>query len=278
MTMKWNRWLLILILLGLIILAWREWRVAPKGYVIVDVLDVGQGDGIFITGPSGQQIVVDGGPDLSILDGIGRRMSFFDRSIDLLVLSHPHLDHIFAFPEILKRYNVKAVLITGMAYDQSRYEEFLKLLRAQQTPVIIADPAKDLDMGDGLRVDVLWPPPVYAGKEGDANNTSIVFKLTYGQDSMLFTGDMETEEEREVLSANVNIDSDILKAGHHGSRTSSSTGLLLAVSPDLAVISAGRENQFGHPHKEVLRRFEKMGIPYKTTATEGSVRLMFDGK
>jgi len=276
--MKSRQWLLILILAGVIVLAFREWRVAPKGYVTVDVLDVGQGDGILITGPSGQQIIVDGGPDLSELGGIGHRMSFFDRTIDLLVLSHPDQDHLFAFPEILKRYHVKAVLMTGIQHDSSRYKEFLSLLRRYQTSVIIADPSKDLDMGDGMRLDVLWPPPVYAGKKGETNNSSIVFKLIYGEDSMLFTGDMEEPEEKQILSAGINVDSDILKVAHHGSKTSSSTGWLLAVSPEEAVISVSAHNSYGHPSSSVIQRFETMKIPVKTTAKEGTIHIKMDSR
>lgn len=272
--------MLLLLLAAGTLIAWREWRVRPDGDVTVHVLDVGQGDGIFITGPSGQQILIDGGPNLAALGGIGERMSFFDRTIDLLVLSHPDGDHVFAFPDVLRRYRVGAVLLTGVEHEHTRYEEMLRIIERERIPVIIADPAKDIDLGDGLMLDVLWPPPVYFGEEfrGKSNDTSIVLKLIYGEDSMLFTGDMELAAENDVLAAGTNIRADILKVGHHGSRTSTSTGFLVAVNPDLALISAGRDNRFGHPHPHILDRLRHFDIPVRVTAWEGTIRIDLDGK
>lgn len=269
---------LITLFIG-VLLTGREWMVSPDGHTHVHVLDVGQGDGIFIVGPSGQQVVIDGGPNLSALEGIGRRMSFFDRSIDVLVLTHPHADHLFAFPEILRRYDVGRVILTGAAYEQPRYEEFLQMLKDKQIPVIVADPSKDIAWDDGLQLDVLWPPPIHFGKEfkGDENDTSVVLKLIYGEDTVLFTGDMEEIEERAVLSARVDIDADILKVAHHGSRSSTSTGFLLKVSPEQAIISAGRDNSFGHPHKEVINRLNHFRIPIHVTAEEGTASIELDG-
>lgn len=273
--------LILLALLAATFFAGREWMVRPDGNVTVHVLDIGQGDSIFITGPSGQQILIDGGPDNSALAGVGRRMSFFDRSIDLLVVTHPDLDHTFALPELLKRYTIKTALITGVLHNQPRYAEFLALLRSKKIPVIIADPVKDIDLGDSLRLDVLWPLPIYLGMEEPpegGNNTSIVARLTYGEDSILFTGDMEEVEENAVLASGADLRADILKLGHHGSKTSTSTGFLLAVDPDLALISAGRNNKFGHPHNVVLDRLKKFGVTYRSTALEGTVTVEMDGK
>lgn len=273
--------IIILLLLGAgALIGWREWTVRPDGDVSVHVLDVGQGDGIFITGPSGQQILIDGGPNLDALAGMGKRMSFFDRSIDLLILSHPDNDHVFALPDVLERYNVQTVLLTGVVHDNSRYEEMLDIIERKKIPVIVADPAKDIDLGDGLRLDVLWPQPVFFQKdaEGASNDTSIVLRLTYGEDSVLFTGDMEKDAEDAVLAAGMNMDADVLKVAHHGSRTSTSTGFLLAVSPTLAVISVSAENSYGHPHPHVINRLRHYSIPIRVTAWEGTITLDLDGK
>ncbi len=257
----------------------REYRVRPDGFVHVDFLDIGQGDSIFITGPTGKQVVIDGGPDDSALREIAERMSFFDRSIDLLILSHPDLDHVGAIPDILERYRIGAVVFTGLDHSNTPYRQMLDLLKEKQIPVIIADPAKDIDLGHGLMLDLLWPPPIYAGVErNDGNNTSIVLRLTYGEDSMLFTGDMEEKEEREVLAAGIDVTADVLKVAHHGSKTSTSTGFLLAVDPELAVISAGRGNRFGHPHAIVLDRLAYFDVPVRVTAIEGGIELVLDGR
>lgn len=278
--MKSKTVLLISALFIVLLVSVREYRVAPDGNVHVHVLDVGQGDSIFIVGPAGQQIMVDGGPNLSALSEIGKQMSLFDRNIDLMVLTHPHLDHLYSLPEILRRYKVQTVLITGIAYSLGRYDEFLALLQAEGSSLVIADPARDIDMGNGLRLDVLWPPPIYFGKtmKGDMNDSSVVMKLIYGEDSMLLTGDMEEVEENAVRSSGANIDADILKVAHHGSRSSTSTGFLLAVSPDIAIISAGKENKFGHPHLSLLDRLRHFGIPVQITANEGSIELELDGR
>lgn len=271
---------ILFLLCAALLFCWREWRVAPNGNVNVDVLDIGQGDAIFITSPSGRQILIDGGPDLSALAGIGKRMSLFDRRIDLLVLSHPHQDHLFALPAVIERYDVHAILLTGVAYDGPRYEELLNLIRARNVPVIIADPTRDIDVGDGVRLDVLWPPPIYEGMEDPSggNDSSVAFRLTYGADTMLFTGDMEKPEEDAILASGADVRADVLKIAHHGSKTSTSTGFLLAVDPELAVISVAKENDFAHPSPSVMERFRHFGVPVRTTAEEGMIAIVLDGQ
>ncbi len=281
MKHKRNPSLAILCVLTLVCAASvREFLVRPDGFAHVFILDVGQGDSIFIVGPSGQQILIDAGPDLSALSAIARRMSFFDRTIDVVILTHPHLDHLYSFPELFERMNVRATVLTGVAVGLTQYKDMLAILKEKQTPVVIADPTQDIDLGDGLLLDFLWPPPVYAGSVTDKNinDTSVVAMLRYGQDSILLTGDMEEVEERELLASGADLRATILKAGHHGSKTSTSTGLLLAVDPDLAVISSGSGNTFGHPHASTLRRLEHFGVGVRRTDLEGTIELILDGK
>jgi competence protein ComEC len=258
----------------LAVLAFLQLSRTADGHVHLSFFDVGQGDAALVVTPSGKQIVVDGGPDGSLLPQLARSMPFFDRSIDLLVLSHPHMDHIASFPEILRRYQVSSVLMTGVAYKMGKYEEFLELLTREGATVVLADPARDIDMGDGVRLDVLWPPPGLLGKTAkELNDTSVAFKLTWNGKTALFTGDMEAAAEKALLASKQDLHADILKVGHHGSETSSGTGLLLAVAPKLAVISCGRNNKYGHPDPEVLERLRHFGIPYRITAREGTVAM-----
>lgn len=277
--MKSKTVLLISALFIVLLVSVREYRVRPDGNVHVHVLDVGQGDSIFIVGPAGEQIIVDGGPNLSALSELGKRMSLFDRSIDVMVMTHPNLDHFYSFPDILRRYHVKTVLMTGIDFELGKYDEFLELLETEGASLIIADPARDIDMGNGMKLDVLWPPPIYFGKtmKGDINDSSIVFKLIYGEDSMLFTGDIEEKGENELLASGANIDADILKVAHHGSRSSTSTGFLLEVSPELAVISVAAQNSYGHPHPHVMERLRQFGVRTLTTAEIGTIRITLDG-
>jgi competence protein ComEC len=271
---------LLFFLTALLIVAWREHRVCPDGRVHAFILDVGQGDSIFIRGPSGQQVLIDGGPDNAALRAIAKRMSFFDRSLDLLVLTHPNTDHFASFPAILRRYEIGAVLLSGVAYDElPLYGEFLSLLDEKNTPVIPANPARDISLGGGLVFDVLWPlPAALVDPDEGGNDTSVVIKAIFGRDSMLLTGDIERAQEELILASGADIDAVVLKLAHHGSKTSTSTGFLLAVSPDLAVASAGKGNPFGHPHPEILRRLAHFGIPVKVTAEEGTVEVVMDGK
>lgn len=248
----------------------------PDGSVHLSFLDIGQGDSALIVSPTGKQIVIDTGPDLSTLQRLGERMPFFDRSIDLLILSHPNLDHIAATPEILKRYAVSAVLIAGTPYQLGVYERSLSLMREKGIPVIEAHSAKSIDLGDGLAIDVLWPPEGSWGKEWkNENNASVVARVRYGENTALFTGDIESDAESALLQTGYDLASDVLKVAHHGSRTSTSTGFLLAVRPSLAVISVGARNRFGHPRSEVLSRLTHYGIPYKRTDRDGTVEVVW---
>jgi competence protein ComEC len=240
------------------------------------VLDVDQGDAILLISPSGKQILIDGGRDLAPLSHLGRILPLTDRTIELLVLTHPDLDHVAAFPELLKRYRIGAVLLTGVAAKAPAYEVFLQRLKDQNIPLLFADPALDLDLGDGLVLDIVWPPPGLLGKTvPNTNDTSIVMRALYRDHEILLTGDVEEKGEAGILASGADISADILKVGHHGSKTSSTTGFLLEVNPRLAIVSAGRDNDYGHPHAVVMKRFESMGIPVRVTAEEGTVSLIF---
>ncbi|TSC60043.1 MAG: competence protein ComEC [Candidatus Peregrinibacteria bacterium Greene0416_62] len=258
--------------IGLLGLVTQELRILPDGLLHAYILNVGQGDSILLVSPSGKQILIDGGPDLSALEGIGNHMSFFDRNIDLLVLTHPDLDHIAAFPEILRRYSVGAILLSGIETPQPQYQRLLSIATKQNIPVIIADPKKDIVLEDGLILDVLWPPHgTFGSQPKNTNNTSIVLRAIHGSSSILLTGDIEEPAERAILKTGADIQSTIFKVAHHGSKTSTSTGFLLVVDPKIAVVSLGKDNQFGHPHGDVLRRLEKAGIPIRRKALLASL-------
>jgi beta-lactamase superfamily II metal-dependent hydrolase len=265
--------------LVILLLAVREvLMAAPRQETTVHFFDVGQGDASLVIGPSGEQIVIDGGPNLSLLEHLERTMPFWDRTIDLLVLSHPHQDHLFAFPELLKRYAVHNVLMTGMDFSLPRYREMLTLLKEKNVNVLLADPAKDIIFRDGLMLDVVWPRPGLLGQKGDANNTSVALRVLYGKDSVLFTGDMEEPEERDILSAGIDVSADILKVAHHGSRTSSSTGFLLAVKATQAVVSVAAENSYKLPNDDVLQRLRNFGMAMHLTSLSGSLTVTLDGR
>lgn len=251
----------------------------PSGNLEVHFLNVGQGDGAFIRSPLGYNIIIDGGPDLSLLDNLETILPPQDHTIDLLILTHPHSDHLFGLIEILERYKVKNALLTGVAYKSKLYTYFESNLAKKGPNLLFADSNQDIYFNDGLLLDVIYPhAPSLAKTVENVNNDSIVIRLVYGQNSILFTGDAEIEEEREILQTASDVETQILKAGHHGSKTSSTSAYLPAVRPEYAIISAGENNQYHHPHGETLQNFVKAGIQALRTDQLGNITMIFDEK
>ena len=264
------------LLLGGSALLWQETLRAPDGTLHFHVFDVGQGDALLLITPSGKQVVIDGGPNTDILEHLGRTMPLLDRTIELLVLSHPDADHITGLPEVLRRYNVEAVLLGGAEHNSGRHDAFISLLAQKKIPIILANPNEDIHLGDGVTLDIIWPENgLFGTKPKDANNPSVVFRALYKDHSLLLTGDIEEEAEEAILRSGRDIAAQTLKVPHHGSRTSSSTGFLVAIQPDVALISAGRDHSLGHPHRDVVERYEQMGIQVRTTNDERSMHLIF---
>ncbi len=243
----------------------------PDGAMHLSFLSIGQGDSTFIQTPRGAEIIIDGGTDLSPLEEIGSRFSFFQRDIDLLVLSHPHLDHLAAFPEMFKRYNVKRMLLARTAYDAPRYQAVLELLKAEGADVIFAKPGETIMVEKDVFLDVLWPKPDF--EMSNVNDASVALRLRYKNHSALFAGDMEEAAEQHILALGPSLRADVLKVPHHGGRTSSSIDFLMAVAPELAVISVGNDNSYGHPHAEVLQRYSDLKIPVWRTDLQGTMEL-----
>jgi len=273
----WSWMCLALLVLTLLVL--RENTLAADGALHVHTLDVGQGDSILLVTPSGKQILVDGGPDLSTLEHVGKYFPYLDRKIELLVMTHPDADHLTALPAIVERYDIDHVMISGIDKAQPRYQAMLDSITKRRISVIFPDPAEDIVMGDGVVLDVIAPESGVLGKKvTDSNNSSVVLRVLYGEDSLLLTGDIEEEAEYDILASGADLHSRILKAAHHGSKTSSATGFLLATHPELVLVSSGSGNSFGHPHAEVTERYSLYGIPYRNTALEGTISLRMTGK
>lgn len=254
----------------------REWMLLPDGKFHVVFFDVGQGDSALLTLPRGTQILIDGGPDWSALERLGRYMPFFDRDIDVLILSHPNLDHLAAFPEVLRRYRVQTLFIAGSVYDVGTYQALLHQAQTRGTAVVRLHAGQSLQLPDDLMMDVLWPPErMPAGFNANINNESLVLRMTYDGRRMLFTGDIEKIVEDTLTAAKADLKTDIVKVAHHGSKSSSSTGFLLAADPDLAVVSVSARNTYGHPSAAVLGRLEAMGIEIRRTDMEGDIEIMW---
>ena len=223
-------------------------------------LDIGQGDSILIKTPENHQILIDGGPGNTVIEELGEVLPFFDKSIDLVVLTHPHADHVDGLIEVLKRFNVNNVLITGVSYDSPDYKEFLNEIEKKNINVLVAESRTDFRFGNVL-FDIIYPKNSIAGKKfPNVNNSSITMRVLYKNKKILLTGDLESEAEQKLILTGINLKADIFKAGHHGSKTASSMDLLRKVNPTFTVIQSGAGNSFGHPHKETLENFKKIGV------------------
>lgn len=267
-----NAKFLIVGLLCMSTLMLREISRLPNGNLHLHVLDVGQGDSILLVTPSGKQILIDGGPSLSTLEHLDDLLPFFDRTIELVVLSHADSDHITALPSVLDRYQIDLMLMTDDLHTTGKYTELVASISEKRIPVMIPDPTVDIDLGDGVVLDVIWP---VRGWKGSKNDRSVVLRALYRDHEILLAGDIEQKAEQAILALGSDVRSDVLKVAHHGSRTSTSTGFLLAASPQIAIVSAGRYNRFGHPHKEVMDRLAHFGTYIKTTANNGVVSMTF---
>jgi len=217
-------------------------------------LNVGQGDSIFIEA-NNKQILIDGGPDDSVIARLEEHMPFWDRTIDLIVLTHPDKDHLYGLVEVLKKYKVKNILHTGVKSDALLNQEWMELI--QEENIWIAEDNLNIKISDSQFLDVIYPFESLENKEvKNINETSIVIMLNSFDQKILLTGDI-TKKIEGVLE---NIDADVLKVAHHGSKTSTSEEFLEAVTPDLAVISVAEYNPYNHPAPEVLARLEESGI------------------
>ena len=214
---------------------------------------------------------------------LGREMPFWDRSIDMLVLTHPHADHLDGLLEVFKRYDVSAVLTSGAAHSIPEYQEWAELLKEKGVNTIIAKAGQRIDAGSGVAFDVLAPFEDFSGQSPkNPHDASVVMRLVHGENSILFMGDAEKSIERRLLFESLNskffiLNSRILKVGHHGSKTSTSDEFLRAVSPEISVIQAGRKNRYGHPTQEVLDRLALVGAKIFRNDLDGDVTIESDG-
>lgn len=249
-------------------------------------LDVGQGDAILIQTRDHQDILVDGGPDDSVVDQLSRVLPAGDRDIELMVLTHPHADHVNGLVAVTERFTVHHVLDTGVAYHQLAYERWLQLLRHDHVPISTAQAGQQYVIGAAV-FDVLWPALDLAGRPilndnaaegGGVNDTSIVLKLACGGSAAMLMGDASGEIEQRILDAGVDVRANLLKVGHHGSRFSSSDAFLKAVRPAWAVISVGEGNRYKHPHPTTLLRLEQHVAHILRTDEEGAITLITDGR
>ena len=269
----------LVILLCLSVFAFSTYSLAQEkdGLLRVYFFDVGQGDAIFIETPNGNQLLIDGGPDNKVLQELARVMPFYDREIDMVVLSHPHADHATGLISVLERYDVKNVLQAKEDYYSPVVTAWRDVVKMEGVNEIEAIAGKIIELGNGVVLKTIYPRESLEKQTvKNPNNSSVVMMLDYKDTEILLVGDIEAKVEKELL--NDDIGADILKVGHHGSKTSTTASFLEKVSPQVAFIEVGSKNKFGHPAFEVIRRLEKSGIKYYRTDLDGHMEIVSDGQ
>ena len=239
-------------------------------------IDVGQGDGMLVQTPGGKNILIDTGPDERAVPGFLRGRGV--KNIEVLVTTHPHSDHIGGAVAVLQSWPVKRIYDSGKPHASPIYERYLErvkqLVKDGQTVFRRARGGDRIEVEPGLAMEVVHPSEPLPD---DPNNASVVLRLTYGRVSFLLTGDIGREAEGDILKRKFGVRADILKVGHHGSRTSTSAGFLERVGPKVAVIQSGRGNDYGHPHRETLQRLERQGARIYRNDRDGTILVATDG-
>jgi competence protein ComEC len=266
-------WLLLLTFLLLIVtifIFYIDWQNSHKSFTLA-MLNVGQGDALFIESPAGTQILIDGGPPKKILSQLSSVMSPFDRSIDAIFVTNPDQDHIAGFLDILKVYKVDKMFEPGTLTDSKIYQNLKDEIRKDGVQSILVKKGMKIDMGGGVIIDILFPDRDVSS--WSTNDGSIVARLSYGDTKIMLTGDASVKTEKIILEENSQeqLKSNILKVGHHGSRTSTSLEFLKVVNPSYAFISDGKDNKYGHPHKEILDELNQFGAKILRTDLFGTI-------
>ena len=263
------------------------------GKLEMTVLDVGQGDSIFVVSPNGHTMLIDGGGSFGGFSGQEQRVGEDPgedavspylwwrgfQNIDVILLTHAHQDHIGGLMAVFENFHVGALWI-GRAVSSATLSNLEELCREQKIPILHEQRGNSFPWG-GVETQFLWPEPESGGLDAaPKNNDSLVLRLTYGERTMMLPGDAEKQAEGAILDENRedSVQADVLKVGHHGSKNSTTPAFLAAVRPRIAVISSGEENPYGHPSPELLKRLSTAGARVLRTDRDGAVRILTDGK
>lgn len=274
----------VVVVLGLALFCAGVWTAvyaqasAAPGVLTFAALDVGQGDALYIESPTGVQVLVDSGPDDSVLRELSAVMPALDRSLDAVIATHPDADHIGGFAEVLERYEVGVYISPGIAKDTATAKRLEARVDEKEIPRIPARRGQSLDLGAGARLDILYPDRDVSALSSDkANEGGVVARLVYGESEALLMADVGAGVEWRLMQLDsAGLASDIVKVGHHGSRFSTGAAFVEAVSPDIAVLSVGK-NSYGHPTPQTLGVLESAGVEVLRTDEKGAVRCVSDG-
>jgi competence protein ComEC len=271
--MKTGKYILLALLLATVLLALAVVTRSQADPEIV-FLDVGQGDAILIQQGT-TQILVDGGPGSLVIEKLGEYMPFWDRTIELVIMSHAHADHYLGLIDVFRRFQVNNFMWSGVEEHAADFSYLMELVAAENCSVLLGAANTDMKM-DSVVLDVLYPFSVSdfeLAPPENLNNSSLVIKVIGPNLVVMLTGDAETEIEALLVDHNLDLAADILKAGHHGSKTSSSEIFIRAVAPRQAIFCAGADNKFNHPAAAIVARYADLEIPTQTLFATGDVGM-----
>jgi len=252
---------------------------SKEPYLTVYFFNVGEGDGILIQTPFKNQILIDGGPDSKILEKLSKVMPFWDKTIEVLILTHPDKDHLTGQISVLKHYKVENLIWNGLKSEITEYKQWENLVQEKQIKIFKVQDYKRVKEKN-LILTFLWPKNSSNFAFQNSNDFSIVAKLKYYQNSFLFTGDISSLGEKALISLwdKKTLESQVLKVAHHGSKYSTSEEFLLKVQPEFAVISVGKDNPYFHPHFQTLENLKKHGTTIFRTDLNGDIKFFGNGQ
>ena len=255
------------------IIIWSFYFSLPDGKLHIKVYDVGQGDSILIKTASGKTILVDGGPDNSVLGYLGRDIPFYLKNIDLVVLTHPDADHLTGLIEVVKQYKVRKIWVNGVKKDTRVYQNWEKALSESSLKVEIVKAGNKLKLEDSLILSVIWPQKDFISSK--TNLLGIVIKLSYGEFDALLAADADKNVQPYTSSLG---HVEVLKVPHHGASESVSEAFLNLTSPEVSIISVGEKNPYNHPRQEALDLLTKSGSKIYRTDKDGSIEIVSNGE
>jgi competence protein ComEC len=271
------RWYFLFLLFVFAIVLWSAVAAENQTGLTFAALDIGQGDGLFIESPTGVKVLMDGGPNDNLIRELPHVMPWWDKHIDAIIITNSDSDHYSGFISVLQNYKVDVVIESGYRSATPDYALLEKEIADKKIPEISARRGEVIDLGDGVQIKVIFPDRDVSGLA--SNDASVVSRLTYGDTSVLLTGDSPQKIEDYLLALDgANLQSTVLKVGHHGSKTSSSDEFVKEIAPQIAVISAEKGNSYGFPATTTLATLNKYNAAIYDTCVMGNIILHSDGK
>ena len=243
----------------------------------ISFLDVGQGDAILVQTPSGHDMLIDGGPSNSVITRLDEEMNYFDRGLDVVIATHGDADHVTGLIPVMEKYDVKKIVRSPIKSKTGVFENLEARIESEGGEVYVGKRGDEIDFGDGVVAYVLYPSDKVSPSV-ETNDASVSVVIRYGEHSFLLSGDLTSKYESQLIGDTLPKYVTVHKAGHHGSKTSSGEQLLTYIKPEYSIISAGKDNKYGHPNAEAISRLEKYAKEILSTIDRGTITFASNGR